>query len=329
VVVLVWGLVVGVGFFFGVGCFLGFGWFLGLGGELPAETALSALSPLVQIQAGVASRPPFFCVHAVGGGADAYRELAAHLDPAQPFYALQSPGLQGEQPVLTGIKEMAAIYLKEIRKVQPAGPYYLGGWSMGGMVAFEIAQQLLAQGEAVGCLVLLDTALHNNRLRYDPATSSAKLLTSYAAHREGIFLSYAELIQFEPQEQLDYVDRQLQSGGLQSRLGRADNHLLRHIMNVMITNTRALFEYQPQLYPRDLVLLKASEEMDLPEDDNPLLIEQDYAWDKLCQGKLEVIAVPGDHESLMQEPHVRVVAGHLQRLLDHAQLKHSNEVNLI
>ena len=91
------------------------------------------------------TKPPFFCVHAVGGNVLEYHELAAHFAGEHPFYALQAVGLDGKRAPLTSIAAMAAHYIQEIRHLQPHGPYHLGGRSFGGAVAFEMARQLREQ----------------------------------------------------------------------------------------------------------------------------------------------------------------------------------------
>ena len=113
-------------------------------------------SSLVTIQPK-GSRPPFFCIHGGGGNVLIYRDLSMRLGPDQPFYGLQAQGLDGEQPCLDTIEAMASLYVRDIRRVRPHGPYYLGGYCMGGTVAYEIAQQLRAQGEEVALLALFDT----------------------------------------------------------------------------------------------------------------------------------------------------------------------------
>jgi thioesterase domain-containing protein len=127
-----------------------------LGEVLQTDGASPDWSPLVAIQPN-GSRPPFFCIHGGGGNVLIYRELSRHLGADQPFYGLQAQGLDGERPCLTTIEEMASLYVKEIRRVQPQGPYYLGGYCMGGTVAYEMAQQLKAQGDEVALLALFDT----------------------------------------------------------------------------------------------------------------------------------------------------------------------------
>ncbi|HEU5319452.1 MAG TPA: alpha/beta fold hydrolase, partial [Methylomirabilota bacterium] len=119
------------------------------------ERSRRRFSPLVQLRPG---RPaaPLFLVHPMGGGVLCYRELAAQLGDGQPVYGLQARGMgEGEEPDET-IEAMAVTYLQEVRRVQPAGPYRLGGWSLGGTVAFEMARRLAEEGEAVELLALLD-----------------------------------------------------------------------------------------------------------------------------------------------------------------------------
>src|SRR6202051_2534882 len=113
---------------------------------------------LVPIQPG-GSKPPFFCVHGGGGNILIYRELARHLGADYPFYGLQARGLDGSGEYLTTTEAMAESYLREMRELQPEGPYYLGGFCMGGQVAFEMAQRLVRDGQPVNLLFVIDA--HN------------------------------------------------------------------------------------------------------------------------------------------------------------------------
>ena len=113
-------------------------------------------SSLVPIQPG-GSRPAFYCVHEYDGNVLHYRELARALGPDQPFFGLQAQGADGKRPPLSRFEDIAAHYVEEIRAFQPEGPYVLGGSSYGGLVAFEMAQQLYAQGQKVALLALFDT----------------------------------------------------------------------------------------------------------------------------------------------------------------------------
>ncbi len=113
-------------------------------------------TPLVPIQRN-GSRRPFFCVHPVGGNVLCYAELARELGPDQPFYGLEARGLTGEEEPCETIEAMASLYVAAVRAVQPEGPYLLGGWSMGGVIAFEMARQLQQRGEQVELLALIDS----------------------------------------------------------------------------------------------------------------------------------------------------------------------------
>ncbi len=128
----------------------------GLADSLDSGTNSEEWSPLVAIKPR-GKNPPFFCVHPIFGVVFPYVELAFQLGENQPFYGLQPKGIDGESSPLTSIEDMAADYIAALRTVQPKGPYFLGGWSFGGLVAFEMAQQLLAAGDEVALLAVLDT----------------------------------------------------------------------------------------------------------------------------------------------------------------------------
>jgi pimeloyl-ACP methyl ester carboxylesterase len=118
-------------------------------------TLASSGSPLVTLAAGGAGAP-FFCVHPIGGSVFCYLDLARRLGGGRPFYALEARGLQaGEEPG-GSVEEMAGRYLAAVRAVQPVGPYLLGGWSFGALVALEMARRLEEQGERVALLALFD-----------------------------------------------------------------------------------------------------------------------------------------------------------------------------
>ena len=113
-------------------------------------------SPVVVIQQG-RNTIPLFCLHGAGGNVLLYRDLAIQLGPSQTVYGLQSQGMDGLRPILGRIEDMAALYVKAIRKTYPEGPYMLLGYCMGGSLALEIAQQLRAQGQEVAMLAMLET----------------------------------------------------------------------------------------------------------------------------------------------------------------------------
>jgi amino acid adenylation domain-containing protein len=111
--------------------------------------------PVIQLTSD-ASGPPMFLIHAVGGTVSAYAELGQHLRGAVQAYGLEAPGLTDPAALATSLADLADDYTRRIRAAQPAGPYRLAGWSMGGVIAFEVAQRLELTGLQVGLLVLLD-----------------------------------------------------------------------------------------------------------------------------------------------------------------------------
>lgn len=119
----------------------------------PSEDIYKALVPIRKD----GSKPPLFFIHGAGGNILLYKDLVNYLDPDIPFYGLQSYGLDGKSEILSDIKQIAKLYLTEILQVQRKGPYFLGGYCMGGTVALEIAQQLKQQGQDVSALFLLET----------------------------------------------------------------------------------------------------------------------------------------------------------------------------
>ncbi|MGL5925957.1 condensation domain-containing protein [Chroococcidiopsis sp.] len=114
-------------------------------------------SPLVTIQAGDPKKLPLFCVHGAGFNVLIYRDVALNLGSDQPVYGLQARGLDGNRPVHLDFESIASDYIREVQSVQPEGPYMIGGLSNGGCIAFEMAQQLHAQGQEVILLALFDT----------------------------------------------------------------------------------------------------------------------------------------------------------------------------
>jgi amino acid adenylation domain-containing protein len=274
-------------------------------------------SSLVLIQAG-GSRLPFFCVHAAGGNVIEYHDLARLLGPDQPFYGLQAHGLDGREAPHTSIKEMAAHYLKEMREVQPEGPYLIGGRSSGGLIAFEMACRLRAEGEEVGLLALLD-AYPAGYFKLLPGAGAFGQRLRRSARK---FQSHANnLRRLGPREAIDYIFSKLsyapakikhkvyrRAYKLYQRFGRPLPPVLRNIEELNFT---AVKDYMPQVYDDCATLFLAS----------ALTASYDLCegWNELVTGGVEVIEIPGNHINIIKEPYVRVLADKLRSCLDRAQ----------
>ena len=278
-------------------------------------------SSLVPIQP-LGSRQSFFCVHAVGGNVLEYYDLARHLGTDQPFYGLQSRGLDGKQAPHTRIEEMAAHYIKEIREFQPTGPYLIGGRSLGGIIAFEMARQLRAQGQEVGLLALLDSY----PVGYDKLSPNAGAWRSKVGRivrRMGSHLS--NLRGLSLQEKLLYVIDKSQYGPIKIKsklwqtiyrsyesLGRT---LPRALRDVQEFNWLAARDYVPQLYDGRVTLFWASGDLRASFD----LVE---GWRVLAEEGMEVREIPGTHLNIIKEPHVAELAKKLNESLACAQGRH-------
>ncbi len=171
---------------------------------------------LVPIQPNGTKRP-FFCVHSAPGSVFCYVALARHLGSDQPFYGLQAAGLEDAGAPLSSIGDMAARYLHEVRKVQPHGPYRLGGHSLGGVVSFEMARRLEEEGECVSVLAILDCAPppcgHRSADVYNAvvaATPDSLWLAGFARLIEQFFgrrleLSVKQLARLSPEQQVELI----------------------------------------------------------------------------------------------------------------------------
>jgi thioesterase domain-containing protein/acyl carrier protein len=281
--------------------------------EQLAQTISSETAPtwasLVPLQTR-GSQPPFFCIHGQQGNVLNLRELARHFAGERPFYGLQAQGLDGQQAPRFVIEEMAAHYLSEIRTIQARGPYFLGGNSMGGTIAFEMAQQLRQQGEEVAVLVLFD--------------SFHKTAFPRLSFRQENYLTYLLRLGFSAAllaELQELGQRKLQEAlcHFYLRLGRTlPHHLCRAF--VMEANRRAKWAYHPQVYPNRIVLLRAKEPANftkpyLPTESDWYSRDSQHGWGDLAGGGLEIYDVPGNHYSIFEPPYVSTLAAILKACL--------------
>ncbi|MBC1213136.1 amino acid adenylation domain-containing protein [Trichormus variabilis ARAD] len=284
---------------------------------LRQTSEISSWSPLVEIQTGN-SQYPFFCLPGGGGNVLYLHELARDLGSEQTFYGLQAPGLNGESDPLTSVEEMAAYYIQAIQSVQPEGPYFLGGHSFGGIVAYEIAQQLVKSGHEVALVAILDAPapVASDKPIYidvDDATrltETARLIERWAG--KSLNISYEILQPLELDAQLEYLKEQLIAVGLLPT--GTETKQVRGLVQVFETNLQASIKYSPQeVYPHRLTLLRARE---VNAEDAALLTElrQDpaWGWGQFSTEKVDIHIVPGDHMTMMTQPHISSVAKQLR-----------------
>nr|WP_256560316.1 non-ribosomal peptide synthase/polyketide synthase [Myxococcus dinghuensis] len=260
---------------------------------------------------GVADRTPFFCVHPVGGNVLCYAELARLVGTQRPFYGLQAQGVDGDTAPRTSIEAMAAAYVEAVQEVQPRGPYLLGGWSLGGVVAYEMARQLRARGETVGLLAVFDAYAPRAGGMEDaaPRLHSALLFAKdlMGASLATLELDVASLAGREPDEVLG---RLLEAGLASGALPRGmDLSRLRALFEVFEAHHAALLRYGPRPLSGRTLLFEASE------------VEEgataDRGWAALVGAALERHVIPGDHYALLRGRGVQLLAERLKEALEH------------
>ncbi len=270
-------------------------------------------------QAG--ERPPFFLVAGMFGNVLNLRHLAALVGSDRPFYGLQARGLYGDESPHETFEEMASAYLEEIRSVQASGPYYVGGFSGGGITAFEMAHQLRAAGEEVGLLLLLDSRL--------PQTPPLLAL-------DRAKIQWQRLRQQGPRYVLEWARNRLQ-WELQQRQRRLGDEPISigsedQFDNVAIERAfrAALPRYQMRRLDSKMILFRPKLDRAYRLGPGRYLDQQkewvweDNGWRQWVE-EIEIYEMPGDHDSMVLEPNVRVMASQLRRSLDEAETEHVSQ----
>jgi len=247
---------------------------------------------------------PFFAVHARKGNVMCYANIVRYLGAEQPFYGLQAYGLVPGQQPLPSIEAMASAYIAAIQTVQPQGPYLLGGYSMGGCIAFEMAQQLRRRGHAVALLVLLDTAMRREDWQLDDASYW------HWRYQDELALNWDALRRLNGDEQVEYIVEQLEaSGDVPLDLRYLDRPKQRQTLKLEKRNVEALLKYTPQVYPGRVTLLRSSTER--PDFGNDTTL----GWGRLAAEGVEVYEIPAKHRDFLEHPVAERVAAILRQCI--------------
>jgi phthiocerol/phenolphthiocerol synthesis type-I polyketide synthase E len=272
------------------------------------EVTTSGWSPLVAIQP-MGARPPFYCVHGAGGNVLIYRDLARHLGSDQPFYGLQSQGLDGTCEPLTTVEEMAALYIREIKSLQARGPYYLGGYCGGGTIALEMAQQLLNEGDDVALLALLDTC------NWGKVPLPSFWTKAYHAS-EKLTFHVANFLDLDANGKSQFLCAKAQA--LRSRVPVWKGKLLRRRRSVEVAsqarllariwqaNDEACLRYVAKPYSGVITDLR-------PRRQYRMLDRTDVKWGQLARGGQHVVVLPVYPAGMLVEPYVRHLAAALEK----------------
>jgi acyl-CoA synthetase (AMP-forming)/AMP-acid ligase II/thioesterase domain-containing protein/acyl carrier protein len=265
-----------------------------LAAEIDAGATISTLA-LVQRGAG---RPPFFCVHGLDGNVVNFKPLAEAMGADQPFYSFQAKGLDGREAPLERIEDMARLYLDDLLREQPRGPYHLGGWSFGGLVALEMARRLRASGREVALLAILDS-----RRVFTMGTT----LPDQPAFVEAL----PELDDFKPGE------TSTPSSRLRARFSEARRLRTSPFSPEFVTRRRieqaawrASRCYSARPYGGKVSLIWSTK---APTEADRRSLE---LWERIAEGGVELFEIDCDHFSVMRFPQLVDVGRKLREWMD-------------
>lgn len=246
-------------------------------------------------------KTPLFMVHPPGGIVLCYRELANHLPDTQPLWAIRSRGLHGQETLPGGMAEMAADYIQAIRTVQPVGPYLLGGWSLGGLVAYEMARQLLLCGDHVKRLVFLDTTIPEGASELVPLEEQVNVGLEY-----GIHLRLDQLGGLTAEEQLPMLYEHATKLGILTQQSAPDlvARVLKDLQHLFGHHVKLSCDYRLQPIAAELLLMRPQE---VPF---AMKVTEDRGWRHLVS-KVRVCYVPGHHHNMVQAPHAERLASRI------------------
>lgn len=256
------------------------------------------------------SQPRFFCVHGAGGNVLLYRDLARRLGTDYPFYGIQSQGMDGKEPLLTTIEEMAEKYLGEIRELQPDGPYCLGGYCLGGTIAYEIAQLLRRDGYEVALVALFDT--------YNFSLAEQRGRLAYL--RQKVMFHLSNLVHQRLGNWPDYFSNKLRVAkdgelfsllkvlGWHSREKPAGPSLPPIEASVQEMNDAAAAVYRPKPYSGRVTVFK-------PKVNYDCFPDPQLGWGALVTGRLEIVELPVNPHAMLVEPYVQVLSERLKKAM--------------
>jgi aspartate racemase len=261
-------------------------------------------------------------MHAHGGNVLEYYPLANHLDKDQPVYAIQARGLDGNIVSGESMESIASAYVKELRSLQPKGPYILGGFCFGGLLAMEAAQQLMAAGEEVALLILIQTIPPAaGRFRSDVGSLRRWLYrttTRIAIERERVFAEGRRYFTGRFWRAVDIARAKTalrHNIFMANRLANRTAQSLPYILELMrIKHGQVAETYAPRPYGGDVLLFRASKLLPGLVADSAYL-----GWRSLLHGKLEILELPGHQQTLLLEPKVSRLAKELTTRLKSVQ----------
>ncbi|MEV6621440.1 amino acid adenylation domain-containing protein [Amycolatopsis sp. NPDC051106] len=274
---------------------------------LRSPELLAPSVPVVPLRAS-GGKPPLFFVHGLGGQVFRYHKIAQHLGDDQPVYGIPARGFGAAEEPHPTVDAMADDYARRILEARPEGPYFVGGFCVGGNLSLEVARRLRQAGAEVPLVVAFWSHADNpiSPDLYDDTT-----LMMYALADGPFEIDRAALAGLSADEQLLAV---VEGAGRRGDLNPAvtDLEQAKRIMRVYRSNAMALGGYRHQPYDGDMVLLKPVEDDDFP-------IEDDFSWGEVVRGELRLVPIPGSRGNVADEPQAGQAAAILKGLIDGVQ----------
>jgi amino acid adenylation domain-containing protein len=285
--------------------------------ELAAEMRLDLepqdVSPLVALRR-TGSGAPLFLVHPAGGGVLCYYELVRHLGADRPIHGLQFQGFDLEPGAFIPVEKMAREYVRAIRSAQPQGPYLLGGWSAGGVIAFEMARQLQAAGEQVPVVLVLDMRAPVDASRRGAAPASQQEALVSLSRKLELYtgrqfqLSPQDLAGLDDGQQLDFFVKRMKATNMLPE--DVDSAWLRVFLEIYDNNVKSIRAYEPSTYSGNVLLFRGKDSLPEVAEQYPEIYQDPVlGWQSLCSQEVAVRQVPGNHLSMIAPPNVQVMAG--------------------
>ena len=288
--------------------------------QLLSHGSSRATTTLVPIQPH-GSKPPLFFVSSILGMTFELQQLSNALGPEQPFYGLRSLGLEKNEQLLTHLADIASYHIQALQSIQPQGPYLIGGYSFGGQVAFEMAQQLQQQGYEVSMLYILDihALTYRHKQEQDMASwDETKFLSTFAKIHANLIqqdldISLQSLHSLAPDKRFAHVVEQLNTSGVPWSLD--DFH---RMFDVFKANMLSTMNYRPQMNEHiPTLVLRASEVgiLDILPNESETEADPSWGWHDLVGDSLEIKFVQGNHFTMLSHPNVQSLANTLNESL--------------
>ena len=263
------------------------------------------------------NKPPVYIVHGVGGHVLLLNLLVKYIDPQQPVYGFQPRGIGGKAKPQETVEEMAALYIHEMLQQNPDGPFALAGFSFGGLVAFEMAQQLKAMGKEVRMVALFDTYLsekHKNApllaTAYHAVSSGIKKVVDAAAVLSSKHAPYK--LAFEKKKAKEkLVEIYQKTLWLKKKKHEKKSHMY-YIYKIKAKLHQASEKYMPEKYDGDVILFRAKLKTYYCHDYTYL------GWKPFINGKIDIKDMEGEHESMFHPPNNKRFSEVLQQCLNEA-----------